>query len=55
MINSITLENFRGFKSFQTDLKPITLFGGKNNSGKTSILEAVMFLFAHNDPNCFFR
>lgn len=55
MINSITLENFRGFKSFQTDLKPITLFGGKNNSGKTSILEAVMFLFAHNDPNCFFQ
>ena len=55
MIEKIQLENFKGFQSFSTDLTPITIFGGKNNSGKTSILEAIMFLYNHNDPNVFFQ
>ena len=55
MINKIELENFRGFKNFNTALAPITIFGGKNNSGKTSLLEALMFVYTHDNPNCFFQ
>ena len=55
MINKIELQNFRGFKSFAAPLTPITIFGGKNNSGKTSLLEAIVFLYTHNDSNCFMR
>lgn len=55
MINRITLENFRGFRSFSVPLTKFTLFGGKNNSGKTSLLEAFFFNYSHLDPNCFFK
>lgn len=55
MINRIELQNFRGFKKFKTDITPITIFGGRNNAGKTSILEALLFLYSHSDPNCFFQ
>lgn len=55
MINKIILKNFRGFKDFQTSVTPITVFGGRNNAGKSSILEAFTFLFSHNDQNCFFQ
>ena len=55
MIKRIELENFRGFKEFNADLAPITIFGGRNNSGKTSLLEALMFAYAHDNPNCFFQ
>lgn len=55
MISCITVENFRGFKSFTAPLTRFTLFGGKNNSGKTSLLEAFFFNYCHLDPNCFFK
>lgn len=55
MISRITIENFRGFKSFTAPLTRFTLFGGKNNSGKTSLLEAFFFNYCHLDPNCFFK
>lgn len=55
MINNIILKNFRGFKNFQAPITPITVFGGRNNAGKSSILEAFTFLFSHSDPNCFFQ
>lgn len=55
MISRIELQNFRGFKDFKTTLTPITVLGGRNNAGKTSILEALLFLYSHSDPNCFFQ
>lgn len=55
MFKKIILKNFRGFKNFESPLTPITIFGGKNNSGKSSLLEAILFLFSHHDPNCFFQ
>jgi AAA15 family ATPase/GTPase len=45
MLKSIKIENFRGFKSFELQqLGRINLLVGENNSGKTSILEAVQLL-----------
>lgn len=55
MINNIILKNFRGFRDFQAPITPITVFGGRNNAGKSSILEAFIFLFSHSDQNCFFQ
>lgn len=44
---SISLENFRNFESFYLDfpLERITILYGENGSGKTSILEALFYLF----------
>lgn len=48
MINSITIQNFRCFeKTNITEFKQVNLFGGKNNAGKTSLLEA---LYLSNSP-----
>ncbi|WP_016948858.1 ATP/GTP-binding protein [Anabaena sp. PCC 7108] len=45
MLKSVKIENFRGFKSFELQqLGRINLLVGDNNSGKTSILEAIQLL-----------
>ncbi|MBD2328138.1 AAA family ATPase [Alkalinema sp. FACHB-956] len=45
MLKSLKVENFRSFKSFElTQLGRINLLVGENNSGKTSILEAIQLL-----------
>ncbi|MCU0428296.1 MAG: AAA family ATPase, partial [Candidatus Kapabacteria bacterium] len=39
---SINIQNFRGIKSLEMDdLGQVNVLVGKNNSGKTSVLEAV--------------
>ena len=49
MLKSVKIENFRGFKSFELQqLGRINLLVGENNTGKTSILEAIQaFMFAN--------
>lgn len=45
MLKSIKIENFRGFKTFELQqLGRINLLVGTNNSGKTSVLEAIQLL-----------
>ena len=45
MLKTIKIENFRGFQSFELQqLGRVNLLVGTNNSGKTSILEAVQLL-----------
>jgi AAA15 family ATPase/GTPase len=45
MLKSIRIENFRGFKTFELQqLGRINLLVGTNNSGKTSVLEAIQLL-----------
>ena len=45
MFKSIKIENFRCFQSFELQqLGRVNLLVGKNNSGKTSILEAIQIL-----------
>jgi AAA15 family ATPase/GTPase len=42
----IKIQNFRCFKELEVnDLKRVNLIGGKNNTGKTSLLEALLLYF----------
>lgn len=42
MITTLNIHNFRCFQDLSvTKLAPITLLGGRNNSGKSAILEAI--------------
>ncbi len=51
MISYLELTNYRGFKEYRlSGLRQVNLLVGKNNSGKTSILEAVNLLAAGGDP-----
>ena len=50
MIKNIKINNYKCFQNFEIkDFKRINIFVGDNNSGKTSLLEAVALL----DPKTF--
>lgn len=50
MLKTVKIENFRGFESFELqNLGRLNLLVGKNNSGKTSILEAIRLLCSCNN------
>lgn len=56
MFKNIKIENFRGLKQLEiNDLKQFNLLVGKNESGKTSILEALFLLVNPNNPELLFR
>jgi AAA15 family ATPase/GTPase len=45
MLRDLTIKNYRCFEDFQIDgLERVNLFVGNNNSGKTSLLEAIYLL-----------
>jgi len=45
MINSIRIRNFKSLKdSGRIDIRPLTILVGPNNSGKSSVLQALMLL-----------
>jgi ABC-type branched-subunit amino acid transport system ATPase component len=51
MLGTLHLHKFRGFNDYElADLTRVNLLVGKNNSGKTSILEAIHFLVSKGDP-----
>ncbi|MGK7961333.1 AAA family ATPase [Crocosphaera sp.] len=52
MLQSLHIENFRGFQEFDLEnLGRINLLVGENNSGKTSILEALRILLSDGNLN----
>ena len=54
MLKTLGLRGFRGFDSYRlTDLTRVNLIVGKNNSGKTAVLEAVELLVANGRPSVF--
>lgn len=56
MITSLKLNNFKSLESFElTDIKPIVLLSGGNNSGKTTILESLFLFFDHRSPDSFVK
>jgi AAA15 family ATPase/GTPase len=53
IFKSLHIQNFRGIKEAEiTDFSRVNLFVGKNNSGKTSLLEALFLLSGPRNPNC---
>jgi predicted ATP-dependent endonuclease of OLD family len=56
MIHSISINGYRGFSRFEmADLGCVNLLVGKNNSGKTSVLEAMYLLASGGDPSALWR
>ena len=53
MYECLQLLNFRGFSDFSMELKPITLISGKNNTGKSSLLESVFLFQDYATPDVF--
>lgn len=54
MIEKVTFENFRGIEKLELlELKPIVLLSGKNNAGKSSVLEGIFLFLDHASPDSF--
>jgi AAA15 family ATPase/GTPase len=54
MLRDLTVQNYRCFEDFHIDgLERVNLFVGKNNIGKTSLLEAIYLLVSKNKYNSF--
>src|SRR5712691_4540280 len=41
MLDSLILRNFRGFSSHVVPLRPLSIIVGRNNAGKSTIVEAL--------------
>lgn len=51
MLTRVDISNYRGFKSYRMEgLARVNLLLGKNNSGKTALLESVHLLASGGDP-----
>lgn len=44
MLTKIRLQNFRGFADHELPISPLTLIVGRNNAGKSTIIEALRFI-----------
>ena len=56
MIDSIKIQNYKLFKSFEIeDLSHIVLISGKNNCGKTTVLEALFMALDCSSPGMFIK
>jgi AAA15 family ATPase/GTPase len=56
MYTSFRIQNFRGFRDLQlNDLARVNLIAGKNNTGKTSVLEAALLYSGYYSVDLLFR
>lgn len=56
MLSKVAFKNLRCFKDFTLDgMKPLTLISGRNNVGKTTLLEGIFLLSAYKSPDLFFK
>jgi AAA15 family ATPase/GTPase len=56
MIKSVEINNFKGLSNFHlNNLSHINLFGGKNNVGKTTFLEALFMFYDRLNPDMILR
>jgi AAA15 family ATPase/GTPase len=45
MIKTLSISNFKGIKKLTLNLKKINIFVGRNNTGKSTILDSILTLF----------
>ncbi len=56
MLSNLNIENFRGIQKLgMKDMRRLVLLSGKNNVGKSSVLEAVFLMMDHLSPESFNR
>lgn len=56
MIESLKIKNFRCFSELEVPgIKPLTIISGKNNIGKSSVLEALFFMYDHGNGSPFLK
>ena len=56
MIEELKIQNFRCFSEVEINgIKPITVISGKNNIGKSSVLEALFFMYDHANGTPFLK
>lgn len=56
MIKNITIKNFKLFEFLEVrDFSQINVFVGANDSGKTSLLEAIFLSLNPSNPELLFR
>lgn len=54
MLDRLEIENFRGIRNcLLDDIAPVTLISGKNDAGKSTVLDAIYFLTVHSSPYVF--
>lgn len=54
MLSNLSIENFRGIQKLCIeDMRRLVLLSGKNNVGKSSVLEAIFFMMDHLSPDSF--
>jgi len=44
MLTKLTLQNFRGFEQHEIPLRPMTIVVGRNNAGKSTVVEALRLI-----------
>lgn len=47
-ISKLSIENYRTFKDFEINLKPLTLIIGENNIGKSNLLDCIGLIFGQD-------
>ena len=45
-VSKLEIENYRNFKEFSIDLKPLTQIIGENNIGKSNLLDSLGLIFS---------
>lgn len=51
-LNELNIENYKGFETLQLNtLGRVNIFTGKNDVGKTSLLEAIYLLLGPTNPD----
>ena len=54
MVNKLIIENFRGFQHIDmNDLTRVALVSGRNNIGKSSLLESLFLMMDHAAADSF--